>query len=99
MGKGVPADSGEAARWFRRAAERGLARAQYNLGYLYFRGYGVRQDAVRAFAWTSLAAERGYARAAELRDSARRRLAPAEVAGAQKLIAEIESSIRATRRK
>ncbi|MYJ71818.1 MAG: sel1 repeat family protein [Rhodospirillaceae bacterium] len=96
-GKGVPADNAKAARWFRLAAERGLARAQYNLGHLYDRGYGVPRDDLRAFVWASLAAEQGYVQAAGLRDAARRRLSPAELARADDLIGKIWERIRALR--
>ncbi|MYG53878.1 MAG: sel1 repeat family protein, partial [Rhodospirillaceae bacterium] len=98
-GKGVPADNAAAARWFRRAAERGLARAQYNLGHLYDRGYGVPQDDFRAFVWTSLAAEQGYVQAAGLRDAARLRLSPAELARAEDLIGKIWERIRAAQQR
>ena len=98
-GKGVPADNAAAARWFRLAAERGLARAQYNLGHLYDRGYGVPQDDFRAFVWTSLAAEQGYVQAAGLRDAARLRLSPAELARAEDLIGKIWERIRAAQQR
>ena len=37
-------DYAEANKWFRKAAEQGLADAQYNLGSAYCRGHGVKQD-------------------------------------------------------
>ena len=40
---GVPQDYTEAVRWCRRAAEQGDARAQYNLGNMYYNGMGVPQ--------------------------------------------------------
>ncbi len=40
-GLGLPADAGEAAKWYRKAAEQGYADAQYNLGVMYARGEGV----------------------------------------------------------
>ena len=33
-GRGVPRDDSEAVRWFTRAADAGLAEAQYNLGII-----------------------------------------------------------------
>ena len=44
-------DSEEALRWFRRAADQGLASAQFWIGQAYERGSGVSRDlvAVRAF--------------------------------------------------
>ena len=59
---GVP-HAAEAVAWYRRAAEQGDARAQYNLGGMYREGRGVPQDAAGAVAWYRRAAEQGHARA------------------------------------
>lgn len=53
----------EAIDWFGRAAEQGLARAQYNLGYMYNLGEGVKQDYELAHKWYLNAARQGYASA------------------------------------
>jgi hypothetical protein len=58
-GEGVPQDYEQAAQWCRKAAERGLAKAQNNLGFLYERGLGVHQSDVRAVHWYRTAAEQG----------------------------------------
>jgi hypothetical protein len=39
---------GEAAQWFRKAAEQGFGPAQHNLASLYASGYGVPQDKAQA---------------------------------------------------
>ncbi len=44
-------------------AERGDARAQAYLGFMYANGYGVPQNYVEAANWLRLASEQGYARA------------------------------------
>jgi len=44
-----------AAKWFRRAADQGIALAQLNLGLLYANGAGVPQDNVEALKWIDLA--------------------------------------------
>lgn len=44
MGRSVSRDYSAAARLYQRAAERGFAPAQHNLGYLYENGLGVQQD-------------------------------------------------------
>jgi uncharacterized protein len=62
-GKGVPQDYAEAVKWYRRAAEQGHARAQHNLGAMYFNGRGVLQDCVEAEKWRRRAAEQGFAEA------------------------------------
>ncbi len=65
-GWGVPVDMAQAAVWYRRAAERGDAWAQYNLGHLLLDGNGVARDHDAAFAWYSRAAAQGHARALNL---------------------------------
>ena len=49
---------GEAARWYRLAAEQGEPLAQYDLGVMYADGIGVRPDDPSAYLWLSLAAAR-----------------------------------------
>ena len=60
-GVGLPQDPGQAAQWYRRAAEQGDAAAQYLLGSLYFYGTGVPRDTEEAFRWVRKSAEQGYA--------------------------------------
>ena len=50
-------------RWYRRAAEQGLADAQYNLGVTYIIGKGVPQDYAEAVYWFRQAVEQGHAAA------------------------------------
>lgn len=59
-GLGVPQDFAEAARWYRRAAELGLAGAQVNLGSMYLQGQGVNEDPVEAALWFERAARQGH---------------------------------------
>ena len=54
----------EAIKWFRKAAEQGHAKAQYDLGDCYSHsGRGVDYDLVEAVKWFRKAAEQGYAKA------------------------------------
>ena len=46
---------------YRKVAEQGDARGQYNLGYMYENGQGVEKSAVQAVAWYRKAAEQGNA--------------------------------------
>jgi CheY-like chemotaxis protein len=62
-GEGVPQDYAEAAKWFRKAAEMGFARAQSVLGVCYGNGVGVLKDEIESFKWCQKAAEQGYAEA------------------------------------
>lgn len=48
-----------AAKWMRKAADRGDATAQYNLGLLYRQGSGVQQDEAEAVRWLRKAADAG----------------------------------------
>ena len=95
-GRGVAQDYSEAARWYRLAADRGNAAAQYNLGISYARGDGVPQDNVLAHMWFNLAATRfttsvSRGRAVGNRDAVARKMAPEEIARAQALAHEWEA--------
>ncbi len=53
----------EAVRWYRKAAERGHAQAQVNLGTFYSNGLGVERDCTEAVKWYRKAAEQEHAQA------------------------------------
>ncbi len=53
-------DYATALREFRPLAEKGDAKAQYNVGLMYHDGSGVPQDYVEAVEWYRKAAEQGY---------------------------------------
>jgi TPR repeat protein len=61
-GRGVPQDYAEAVKWFRKAADQGMARAQSDLGFMYADGQGVPQDFAEAVKWFRKAADQRYAR-------------------------------------
>ncbi|MFQ5672316.1 MAG: tetratricopeptide repeat protein, partial [Nitrospinales bacterium] len=44
LGLGVQKDYQQAVKWYRLAAEQGVAWAQFNLGLMYHEGQGVQQD-------------------------------------------------------
>ncbi len=48
---------------YRKAAEKGVAKAQHSLGFMYERGEGVPQDYAEAVKWYRKAAEQGHAEA------------------------------------
>jgi TPR repeat protein len=60
-GLGVNKDSSKAALWLSKAAEQGVAPAQYDLCGLYHRGQGVPQDYRQAAVWYRKAAEQNFA--------------------------------------
>jgi len=68
-------------------AEKGDARAQFNLGWMYHKGEGIPQDYVMAHMFYNLAAWNGYeGKAKEFRDTiAHRLLTPYQIAKAQRL--------------
>src|SRR4029078_1438391 len=63
-GKGVPLDHAEAAKWYRKAAEQGYAKAQWYLGLEYYRGRtGLPRNFSEAVKWQRKAADQGIAEA------------------------------------
>ena len=56
-------DYTEAVKWYRKAADQGLARGQYNLGNMYRQGLGVSKDYSEAVKWYRKAVEQGHAMA------------------------------------
>ena len=61
VGEGVDKDQREGARWYRKAADQGLADAQYVLGVAYNAGEGVEKDQREAVRWFRMAVEQGNA--------------------------------------
>jgi uncharacterized protein len=101
-GQGVPQDHAEAARWYRLAADKRHPQAQYNLGLLYAKGEGVAQDNVMAHMWFNLAVAqfpasdaRNRTAAVTSRDLAATKLTREQIAEAQKLAREWQSTARA----
>ena len=62
-GHGVASNLEEAARWFERAASKGLAPAQFRLGSMLEKGQGVKKDLARARNLYLAAAAKGNAKA------------------------------------
>ena len=54
-------DAAKAVLWYRKAAEQGIAAAQFYLGDCYENGYGVPKNSAEAIVWYRKAAEKGYA--------------------------------------
>jgi TPR repeat protein len=59
----VAQDYVEAVSWYKKAAEQGLATAQYNLGLCYEYGKCVEQNYKTAMSWYKKAAKQGYSAA------------------------------------
>ncbi|MEQ8746735.1 peptidoglycan-binding protein [Pyruvatibacter sp.] len=60
---GLPQDNEQAAFWLTRAAEQGLAPAQYRLGTMFEKGLGVPENPTRARTWYESAAAQGNVKA------------------------------------
>ena len=88
-GNGVLQDFELAANLWRKAAERGDADAQRNLGEMYRTGEGVTRNLVEAYAWLNVAATNGSEDAAESKTQVARSLIIDEVTQAQKLSREM----------
>ncbi|WP_162143785.1 SEL1-like repeat protein [Hellea balneolensis] len=56
---GVESDLPIAAKWFEKAAERGVVDSQFNLGVLFESGQGLPKNVNEAFVWYSIAAAQG----------------------------------------
>ena len=56
---GFKKDEAEAVKWYRKAADQGLADAQAALGVMYSIGRGIPKDEVEAYKWMLLAVEQG----------------------------------------
>ena len=78
-------DYAKAAWWFRRAAERGKAKAQAKLGLAYEKGQGVPQNNMLAHMWLNLAALQGKEDAKSSRDIVAHKMTPAQIAEAERL--------------
>ncbi len=58
---GYPRDPARAVAWYRRAAEAGVAQAQFNLAHCLATGHGAAPDEVEARDWMAAAARQGLA--------------------------------------
>ena len=59
LGDGVPKNCEKSVEYLLRAAELGVAQAQYNLGGMYYQGDGVKRDLHLAKRYYELAARQG----------------------------------------
>ena len=57
----MPQDYAEAVKWWRKAAEQGHVKTQYQLGEMYHKGEGLPQDYEEAAKWWRKAADQGHA--------------------------------------
>ena len=96
-GEGVPKDAAEAVKLWRKAADQGIAEAQYNLGFMYYNGVGVPKDAAEAYAWCSLASISDDD-ARKRRDELEKSLTPEQKARAKQRSTELHKEIEARKK-
>jgi TPR repeat protein len=60
-GRGVDQDEAASFKWYLKAAQQGLADAQYAVSYAYSNGVGVAPDQTEAIKWLQKAAEQNHA--------------------------------------
>jgi TPR repeat protein len=88
----VARDAAEAVRWYRKAADLGLASAQYELSLAYSSGMGVPKDQVAAYGWMDLAVFRARGPIREkysaARDALTARMTPEQLAEAKRRVDE-----------
>jgi TPR repeat protein len=87
-GDGVPKDSVEAVKWWRKAAEQGNADAQLNLGFMYAKGDGVAKDNVLACMWLNLASSKFHGMSEKMIRLLETKMTPEQIAEAQRLSAQ-----------
>ena len=83
-GYNVPQDYSEALKWYRLAADQGLAEAQFNLGQVYADGHGVLQDYIQAHMWFNIACANGLLSSESDRDRIAAMMSPTDVSEAQR---------------
>jgi TPR repeat protein len=71
-------------KWYRRAAEQGVAAAQHNLAELYANGEGVPKNDAEAYFWWNLAAAQGHEKAKTNRDIIEKDMTREQIAEAQR---------------
>jgi TPR repeat protein len=91
-GEGVTKDLVEAAKWFRKAAEQGLAGAQRNLGVCYGDGLGVTKDYIEAYKWLSIASAQGDEYARRGKGKLAGEMTPKQIAEGARLAREFKPS-------
>jgi TPR repeat protein len=87
IGRGVPQNYYEAAKWYFRAADQGEGEAQRALGMLYNKGEGVPKDLMLAYMWLDLSAAHGADGdfRARLRDAIASKMTAQQVQVAQRM--------------
>lgn len=89
QGQGTASNLAEAYKWYKKAADQGIADAYFALGQIYHRGVVVPQDAIQAFVSFDVAAQLGHSVSGDWRGMVSNVLNQADLARAQKMAAEL----------
>lgn len=89
QGQGTEANLVEAFKWYKKAADQGIADAYFALGQIYHKGVAVPQDAIQAYVSFDVAATLGHAVSGDWRGMVSNTLKLEELAKAQKMAAEL----------
>ena len=79
-------------KWYRLAAEQGVASAQTNLGLMYYNGTGVLQDNSVAHMWFNIGSANGSELGGTNRDRISKQMTPAAIKKAQAMARECMNS-------
>ena len=93
FGNGVNKDLSIAYNYCKKAALKGLARAQNNLAYMYLNGMGTNKDYVNSYAWSLIAIKHGY-NSQGIKDSVKMYLTPAMLNDAERLANKMMKEIK-----
>ena len=85
---GAKQDTKEASRWYKRSAKLGNAKAQTNLGLMYYFGDGIAQNRIQAYLWWFMAAGQGEKQALDNLQSLSQSLTQEELTQGQALAME-----------
>ncbi|MBK6658031.1 MAG: sel1 repeat family protein [Proteobacteria bacterium] len=88
-GEGVEKDAKAAAKWYRKAAEKGVNDAQFRLASMYENGVGVPRDMEYAYGWYSVAVHLGSNKAVAALAHAKSAMRDDELVQADKLSREL----------
>ena len=93
-GQGVVQDYKSAFYWLEKAARQGNAKAQFNLGDMYYSGTSINKDLPQAYLWFNLAAAQGIESATSVRDIVVKLLTHDQIAVLQQEAGRISSGYR-----
>ena len=94
QGQGVPQNNAEAIKWYSKAANLGYTKAQFNLGFRFYKGVGVPKDVIKTYVWWSVASASGNERAKRNLEILRSEMTLKQVAQGQNEAAELRKKIK-----